>query len=232
MGTVVTGDNPDFGWEGRATGEDGLKRGLTGCQLCHAAWAGVFDAFGNEASGDGPLVVVSLGPQPEALGDLQPPKNAVCLPEVPQVDLLKAGVDLFLTHGGQNSFTEALSAGVPLVVCPGFGDQLVNARKAEARGVGLHVPRPDPDAGHEAAAMEAFRGRVAATLQRVIAEPAFEAEAARCAYRLARAGGVPRAVQVMLAAAASGKEATVRKVEAAGMQPAMAAAIRSSAAGA
>ena len=36
--------------------------------------------------------------------------------ELRQVDLLRLGVDVFLTHGGQNSFMEALSTGVPMVV--------------------------------------------------------------------------------------------------------------------
>ena len=58
------------------------------------------------------------------------------------MELLRSGLSLFVTHGGQNSFTEALAHGVPLVVCPGFGDQVTNGRKAEALGVGLQVPRP------------------------------------------------------------------------------------------
>ena len=47
-----------------------------------------------------------------------------------------------MTHAGQNSFTEALSAGTPMVACPGFGDQLANAQRVERLGVGRQVPRP------------------------------------------------------------------------------------------
>ena len=36
------------------------------------------------------------------------------------------------TEGGQNSFMESMANGVPLVVVPGFADQPVNGRKAEA----------------------------------------------------------------------------------------------------
>merc|ERR1712176_1259591 len=99
------------------------------------------------------------GKQENALGELQPPSNACCVPSLPQVDLLKAGVDLFLTHGGQNSFMEALSFGVPVVVCPGFGDQPVNAKKAVAMGVGLQVERPVPDDGEEAMAMVSYQAK-------------------------------------------------------------------------
>merc|ERR1712137_904515 len=143
MGTIITGDSPDLGWDAKPRCGTSRK-GLTGRQLCESAWAGAFDAFGCSAdsTSDVPLFVVALGPQPDALANLVPPDNALCLPTLPQVDILKAGVDIFLTHGGQNSFTEALANSVPVVVCPGFGDQPVNAKKAVDRGVGLKVDRP------------------------------------------------------------------------------------------
>lgn len=49
---------------------------------------------------------------------------------ISKVEILKAKVDLFLTHGGQNSFMESLMAGTPVVVCPGFADQIANAMRA------------------------------------------------------------------------------------------------------
>lgn len=201
MGTVITGDHPVMGWHGRNQDEHGRPRGLTGRELCHGAWGGAFDAFGEPVANAGPLIVVSLGPQPDALEGLEVPANAVCMPVVPQVDVLRAGIDFFLTHGGQNSFTEALSTATPVVVCPGFGDQVVNARKADALGVGLQVPRPEPEAGGEAVALRRYRMDVVAALRRVAAEPSFAAEAASCAERLRCAGGVPRAVALLLEAA-------------------------------
>ncbi|CAE8642958.1 unnamed protein product [Polarella glacialis] len=155
-----------------------------------------------------------FGPQPDALGDLRPPANAVCVPSMPQVDLLKAGVDLFFTHGGQNSFTESLSVGVPMVVCPGFGDQVANAHKAVALGVGLQVERPGAvagtgEAGEPAAATTApttttttaaaaYRKAVSAALCEVLTGPRFRAAAAVCASQLSLPGGVPRAVDILL----------------------------------
>ncbi|CAE8642959.1 unnamed protein product [Polarella glacialis] len=232
MGTVITGDSTDFGWNSLPP-----NGGLTGRELCQAAWGGAFDAFGTCAEDElqtAPLLIVALGPQPDALGDLRPPANAVCVPSMPQVDLLKAGVDLFLTHGGQNSFTESLSVGVPVVVCPGFGDQVVNARKAVALGVGLQVERPGAaaagtgEAGEPAAATTtapatttttttapatttttttatataaaaaAYRRAVSAALCEVLAGARFRAAAAVCASQLSLAGGVPRAVDILL----------------------------------
>jgi len=203
MGTVITGDSAQFGWEARLHGPDGQPHGLTGRELCRAAWGGAFDAFGTESAEEGALVLVALGPQQDALGAVAPPPNAVCMPNLPQVDLLKVGVDLFLTHGGQNSFMESLAHGTPVVVCPGFGDQVVNSQKAVDLGVGLKVDRPDPDEGEEAASAAEYRADVCRSLRGVLCDPAFGASAARCAAQLRAAGGVPRAVELVLAAAAA-----------------------------
>eukprot|EP00931_Biecheleriopsis_adriatica_P085579 TRINITY_DN601_c0_g1_i6.p1 TRINITY_DN601_c0_g1~~TRINITY_DN601_c0_g1_i6.p1 ORF type:complete len:341 (-),score=76.52 TRINITY_DN601_c0_g1_i6:50-937(-) len=200
MGTMITGDVGSYGWEGRCEGADGQPRGLKGKELCRGAWAGLFDAFGSEEAEEGPLILLALGPQPNALGHLVLPPNAICAPVLPQVDLLKAGIDIFLTHGGQNSFTEALANNTPLVVCPGFGDQPINARKAVDMGVGLKVDRPDPDAGHEDEAVAAYRADVKSALLEVFGKPEFKAGASSCGENLRRAGGVPRAVQLILEA--------------------------------
>jgi len=156
------------------------------------------------------LLVVALGPQDHPLGDLTLPANAACLPVLPQVDILQAGVDVFLTHGGQNSTMEGLASGVPLVVCPGFGDQVVNARKIEALGLGLQVPRPDPEAGEEAAAVAMYRADVAQALEHMYSQASFGAAAVRCAEGLRSASGLPGAVRWMLAAAAECQESQER----------------------
>ena len=119
------------GWDADFDGQS-----ISGRDLCRAVWGGTF-----EASGDA-LVVAALGWQPDALGDLQVASNVLCVNSFAQVEVLRSGVDVFVTHGGQNSFTEALSCGTPVVVCPGFGDQEVNAAKAVRLGVGLKVDRP------------------------------------------------------------------------------------------
>lgn len=200
MGTVVTGDSADFGWHAKPHGAGGERMGLTGQQLCRSAWAGAFDAFGayGDKADQAPLLLLALGPQPDALENLQIPDNALCMPVLPQVDLLKAGIDLFLTHGGQNSFTESLSMGVPVVVCPGFGDQQVNARKAVDLGVGLQVERPTPADGEQDVSAATYRKAVSKALLEVAAEPRFTAAASSCAKRLRAAGGVPRTVELIL----------------------------------
>mmetsp|Transcript_126033 Transcript_126033/g.327301 ORF Transcript_126033/g.327301 Transcript_126033/m.327301 type:complete len:579 (-) Transcript_126033:118-1854(-) len=205
MGTVVTGDMPFWGWRGRATGADGRSMGLSGKELCHAAWAAAFDAFGTTDADKGALILVSVGTQPDALDGISCPANAVCSSFLPQVDILRAGVDIFLTHGGQNSFTESLAQGVPVVVCPGFSDQIVNSRKAVALGVGLKVDRPNPQGGQEAieAAIAQYREDVHRALLKVFTEPEYHNAARGVAHRMRGAGGVTLAVDLVLQAAGS-----------------------------
>ena len=54
---------------------------------------------------------------------------------VPQVEVLKM-TDVFVTHGGMNSVSEALACGTPMVLVPLVSDQPVNARCMELLGVG------------------------------------------------------------------------------------------------
>jgi len=196
MGTLLTSNLPGIG-------EDGRPRGLCGRELCQGAWGGLFDAFGAASASEGPLLIVSLGNRADALDGLARPPNALCPMGLPQVDLLRLGVDLFVTHGGQNSFMESMSNGTPVVVCPGFGDQIVNATKAKTLGVGLPVYRPDPDAGMAAEAAAEYRVSVRRAAAAVMGAPAFGQAAGRVASELKQAGGVPGAVQVLLDVAAA-----------------------------
>jgi predicted glycosyltransferase len=47
--------------------------------------------------------------------------------------------DVFVTHGGCNSFHEALLHRVPVVVVPFFGDQALVARRAAELGIGVDL---------------------------------------------------------------------------------------------
>jgi MGT family glycosyltransferase len=51
--------------------------------------------------------------------------------------------DLFIHHGGNNSFCEALRFGVPSVVMPYCWDGHDNARRAQEAGVGRRIDRAD-----------------------------------------------------------------------------------------
>ena len=115
MGTILTSDTSDVGWHSVPRDGSERPRGLSGKQLCQSAWSAAFEALGSSEPA-APLLLVAIGSQADALEGLEVPKNACCHSYLPQVEVLKAGVDVFLTHGGQNSFMEALMADVPVVV--------------------------------------------------------------------------------------------------------------------
>lgn len=202
LGTIITGDHSDYGWKAHET-VNGEKRGLTGKELCQAAWQAVFDVFGEADGADAqtPLILLALGPQADALENLQVPPNAYCQPILPQVDLLRLGLDVFLTHGGQNSFMEALSTGIPMVLCPGFGDQPVNGAKAESMKLGVCVPRPKGPLHEAETERAAYRKATALALQRVTSNGSFKENAVRCAEALRSSGGVSLATKVLLSLA-------------------------------
>ncbi|MEI5672237.1 MULTISPECIES: glycosyltransferase [unclassified Nocardioides] len=63
------------------------------------------------------------------------PADWLLRPYLPQVALLRRAAVL-VTHGGNNSVTEALTAGVPMVVLPFSTDQFAGAAAIEAAGLG------------------------------------------------------------------------------------------------
>lgn len=66
------------------------------------------------------------------------PSNWTVRDRVDQQEVLSRA-DLFVTHGGSNSFHEAVLHRVPMVVVPFFGDQVLVARRAEELGIGLDL---------------------------------------------------------------------------------------------
>jgi MGT family glycosyltransferase len=80
--------------------------------------------------------VVSKGPQHAEL-ELAPNMwGAEFLPQTKIVPL----VDLVITHGGNNTTTEAFHFGKPMVVLPLFWDQYDNAQRVDETGFGVRLP--------------------------------------------------------------------------------------------
>ena len=79
--------------------------------------------------------VVSKGP----MGDLiELAGNMVGASTVPQTKVIPQ-VDLVITHGGNNTTTEALHFGKPMVVLPLFWDQYDNAQRMDELGLGVRL---------------------------------------------------------------------------------------------
>ena len=79
--------------------------------------------------------VVSMGP---CHAELTLADNMVGAEFLPQTAILPL-VDAVITHGGNNTTTEALHFGKPMVVLPLFWDQYDNAQRLHERGLGIRL---------------------------------------------------------------------------------------------
>ena len=80
--------------------------------------------------------VVSKGPRADEF-DL--PDNMWGRARVPQTNVIPH-CDLVITHGGNNTTTEALHFGKPMIVLPLFWDQYDNAQRVDELGLGVRLP--------------------------------------------------------------------------------------------
>lgn len=196
MGTSITKDEM---W----TRSD--QSSLTGKEVCQSVYRAVFDVFGDEVDDEDkagtrtcPLIIVATGLERkgDALEDILVPGNAMCKAFVPQLEVLGVRPHLFVTHGGQNSIMEALSYGVPLLVCPGAYDQPRNAAKVQESGLGLKIDRP-PEGGCDAAT---YQAQVTETLRKMVADHGkYASEVQRVSDKLASLDGVALAADKVLA---------------------------------
>ncbi len=74
-----------------------------------------------------------------APASLEPaPANFIVHANVSQIEVLQRAT-AFVSHGGMNSVNESLSYGVPMVVIPQMGEQMIIGRRVEELGAGhLH----------------------------------------------------------------------------------------------
>lgn len=80
--------------------------------------------------------IVSKGPQADQI-TLAP--NMVGEASLPQTKVIPQ-VDLVITHGGNNTTTETLHFGKPMVLLPLFWDQYDNAQRIDELGFGIRLP--------------------------------------------------------------------------------------------
>lgn len=120
-------------------------------------------------------VIVSMGPRHDEI-DLAP--NMWGAEFVPQTRLLPLA-DLVITHGGNNTTTEAMHFGKPMVVLPLFWDQYDNAQRVDERGFGARLASYGfgPD-------------ELRATVARLLGDAALRARCERASARIRAADGV------------------------------------------
>lgn len=131
--------------------------------------------------------IVNVGAFREHYRDV--PDNVVCEGWLPQPSLL-AQCDLFIHHGGNNSFCEALRFGVPSLVMPYCWDGHDNARRAAETGTGRRIDRASWTPDELASAVtglladQAMRGRLQANAA-IMAQAPGPAVAAEAILRVA-----------------------------------------------
>jgi MGT family glycosyltransferase len=163
----------------------------------------IYVSLGSLGSGDVPLMerlvealgrtphryVVSKGPQHDQyeLAD-----NMAGEEFLPQVSVLPQ-VDLVITHAGNNTTTECMHFGKPMVALPIFWDQHDNAQRVEETGFGLRLPTYSFSDAELAGAIEQLLGdealsaRLREISERLRANPGNE-RAAELIERLAQTG--------------------------------------------
>ena len=118
-------------------------------------------------------VVVSKGPQHE---QIELPGNMTGAEFLPQVSVLPHA-DVVITHGGNNTVTEALRFGRPTVLLPLFWDQYDNAQRLHETGFGIrldtyhHAPEELTGAIERLLADAPLHDRLAALSARLAATP-------------------------------------------------------------
>ena len=118
-------------------------------------------------------LVVSLGPHHELL---RVPAHVHGSEFLPQTSILRQAAAV-LTHGGNNTVTESLHFGCPMIVLPLFWDQYDNAQRVHETGFGArldtygHAPDELLGALYGLLADDALRSRMAAISQRLSDDP-------------------------------------------------------------
>lgn len=110
------------------------------------------------------------------------PNNFKLYNYVPQLEVLQHA-DVFVTHGGMNSSSEALYYGVPLVVIPVTGDQPLVAKRVNEVGAGIRLNRKELTS-------ELLRE----TVKEVMYDVTFKENSRKVGESLRNAGGYKRAV--------------------------------------
>ncbi|GGP89233.1 glycosyltransferase [Streptosporangium pseudovulgare] len=133
--------------------------------------------------------IVSKGPLHE---EIKLADNMWGAETVPQTTILPM-VDLVITHGGNNTTTEALHFGKPMILLPLFWDQYDNAQRVHELGYGVRL-------GTYTFTDEELTG----ALERLLGDTALRERLAAAGEEIRRRDGLRRAADLIERAGASG----------------------------
>ncbi len=131
-------------------------------------------------------VIVSKGPLHE---EIELAENMWGAEFLPQTSIIPA-VDLVITHGGNNTVTEAMHFGKPMVLLPLFWDQYDNAQRVHERGFGRRL-----------STYSFTDDELASALAELLGDNALRERVAAAGERIRAADGVRRAADLIEAAA-------------------------------
>jgi MGT family glycosyltransferase len=143
-----------------------------------SADVGLMEQLVSELAGAPYRFVVSKGPQ---AAEFELAANMTGAEFLPQTRILPK-VDLVITHGGNNTVTECLYFGKPMVLLPIFWDQHDNAQRIAETGFGARLDTY----GHSG---EELTGAI----ERLLDDEALAARLGRTSERLQRAPGTEKA---------------------------------------
>ena len=104
---------------------------------------------------------------------------------LPQTNVIPM-VDLVITHGGNNTTTEALHFGKPMIVLPLFWDQYDNAQRVDETGVGVRL-----------ATYEFTEEQMHGAIDRLLADDALRERLARASERIRAEDGLTKAADLI-----------------------------------
>jgi MGT family glycosyltransferase len=154
-----------------------------------SADVGLMRKIVSSLTGDRYRVIVSKGPEAD---EFELADNMAGAEFLPQTSILPR-VDAVITHGGNNTVTESLYFGKPMVVLPLFWDQHDNAQRLDETGLGIRLDTY----GHAPDEM-------IAALDRLLGDEPLTQRLRAVSQRLQRARGTERAADLIEQAVGAG----------------------------
>jgi MGT family glycosyltransferase len=129
------------------------------------------------------VIALGGGLETQALPNL--PGNPIVVKYAPQLELLQKA-SLTICHSGTNTVLESLFYGVPIVAIPIANDQAGVATRIAWSGVGKFITPSS-----------LTTDRLRRAIQEVLTQPSYQENALRLKTAIQKAGGVPRAVDII-----------------------------------
>lgn len=129
--------------------------------------------------------IIAIGREGDVRKYADAPSNVLIRNFVPQLALLEK-VQAVVSHGGNNTVTETLLHGLPLVVIPNSADQPESAGRVKASGAGIRM-RP----------REATSRRLRHAIEAILNEPAYRGAAQRIQASYQQCDGPVTAAQLV-----------------------------------